>query len=187
MISVRLLVFRTVVIALLAAGGISGCATVSGHSASKVQVVPVAARSHHTIPASKYRHAVVPKVPPGDIGYPDDGVILAPPLAGPAPHVSAVAVLRSFKKQILVRDVLGHAISSTPTLSLKLVTENQPTYPGLRPGVRYNGWVVKYTGVKPISYGNAPVSRNTTLRCAFIGIYDLELSAWTTFFLNCPG
>jgi hypothetical protein len=76
-------------------------------------------------------------------------------------------------------------MSSTPTVALQLVTENDPTYPGLSPGVHYNAWVLTYTGVKPISHGPKPPPSNIT--CSVVGIYDLDNSAWTTLFMNCPG
>jgi hypothetical protein len=148
-------------------------------------VVPAATRVHIKIPRWKFRHAVVPKAPAGDISYPDEGVILAPATAGYTPRTTAATVLSAIKNWNLTQNVLGSAISSVPTIELKLVTENNPTYPGLSPGVQYNAWVLTYTGVTAVSFGLHPASSNVT--CTAVAIYDIDKAAWTTLFTKCPG
>jgi streptogramin lyase len=127
-----------------------------------------------------------PTTSASEIVYADEGVVLSSPPSGYVPPVSAVDAQKSFDQQQVPHHFLGPLISSsTPTVDLKLVTEKHPTYPGLSPGAHYPAWVITYRSVPPVSYGPSPLSNAASMNCKFVGIFDLDIRAWTTFFQSC--
>lgn len=124
----------------------------------------------------------------GSTVYPSEGVTLSAPTLPVPPAATAAgssdSVMQSLRAQEPARGLLGASIDSTTyTVEQKSVTETMPTAVNVTAGVPYDGWVVTFTGVTPVSYSGHPLPSG--LSCRFVGIMSIATGTWTEFFVTC--
>ena len=181
---------RSVCIALIAAGVlVSSVGCSASHSTShrksvkahhhNVRVVSAKRAGSGTSAESGYAKRFKKLVPPGAVGYPTFGLVVAP--LSKSSSVSPRAVSRAlarFKNLRVAKALLGKLlVTQVPGAVLRTVTDYLPSVPGIRKGSSFPAVVITFHRVSCNAYGK-PGSKLTSFTCKTMAIFDLRNGEW---------
>jgi hypothetical protein len=128
---------------------------------------------------SGYAKRFMRHVPPGAVGYPTFGLVVAP-LSSPS-SVSPGAgtrALAQFKQLRVAKALLGRLlVTQVPDVAQRTVTDYMPPVPGIRKGSPFPAVVIKFRHVPCTAYGK-PGVKVQTFSCTTMAVLDLQNGKW---------
>jgi hypothetical protein len=125
---------------------------------------------------------------PGEVSYPSVGISMLPAPAGVQPRYSQAAAVADFQGQPAVANQFAGDIASLqPDIQLMTVTDTQPT-DGTSGSQEFLGWVITYSGVRPVFYGGIGSARPPNaaeMNCVLVGIKNAQTGHWAATFESC--
>jgi len=154
-----------------------GTSDAAHHRNVRVRVVnakqPGAGKSDESGWAKRFKKLV----PPGAVGYPTFGLVVAPLSRSSSVPPGAVGqALAQFKQLRVAKALLGKLLTTqVPRAVLRTVTDYLPSVPGIRKGSSFPAVVITFHRVKCDAFGS---STFTSFTCRTMAVLDLRNGKW---------